>query len=68
MEVKHWEKRHSDVALRETNQKFESQRLQLKQANQWVDQAQREKICLYGELEMKKETHPTKSSKRLPSK
>ena len=34
MEVKHWEKRNSDIALYEINQEFESQRLQLQQANQ----------------------------------
>ena len=53
MEVKHWEKRNSDIALHETNQEFESQRLQLQQANQWADQAQRDKISLCGELEMR---------------
>ena len=38
MEMKHWEKRNSDIALREINQEYESQRLRLQQANQ----AQRE--------------------------
>ena len=32
---------------------FVSQRLQLQQANQWVDQAQRDRISLHGELEMR---------------
>ena len=36
VEVKHWEKRNSDIALCEINQEFESRRLQLQQANQWV--------------------------------
>ena len=53
MEVKHWEMRNSDIALYETKQEFESQRLQPQQANQWADQAQREMISLCGELEMR---------------
>ena len=53
VEVKHWEKRNSDIALFEINQEFESQRLQLHQANQWADQAQRDKISLCGEMEMR---------------
>ena len=32
VEVKHWEKRNSDIALYEVNQEFESQRLQQQQA------------------------------------
>ena len=36
VEVKHWEKRNSDIALREINQECESQRLQLQQAKQWL--------------------------------
>ena len=53
MEVKHWEKRNSDIALNAINQEFESQRLQLQQANHWTDQAHREKITLCGDLEMR---------------
>ena len=50
-EAKHWEKRNSDIALFcEIDQEFESQRLQLQQANQWADQAQRFNISLCGEL------------------
>ena len=48
VEVKHWERRNSDIALYEINQEFESQRLQLQQANRWADQAQKEKISLCG--------------------
>ena len=48
-----WEKRNSDIALNEINQEFQSHRLQLQQANHWADQAQRDKISLYGELEMR---------------
>ena len=43
----------ADISFHEINQKFESQRLQLHQANQWADQAQRDKISLYGELELR---------------
>ena len=53
VEVKHWEKRNSGITVYEINQEFESQRLQLQQANQWADQAQRDKISLYGEQEMR---------------
>ena len=49
MEVKHWEKRNSGMALYE----FESQRFQLHQANRWADQAQKDKISLYGELDLR---------------
>ena len=50
MDISNWEHRKSDI---ETNRELESQRLELYQANQWADQAQREKINLYGELEMR---------------
>ena len=53
MEVKHWEKRNSYIAFYEVNHEFESQRLQLHQASQWADQAQRDKISLYGDLELR---------------
>ena len=36
-------RRNSDIDLHETNRELESQRLELYQANQWADQAQREK-------------------------
>ena len=53
LEVKHWENRNSDIALYEIDQEFESQRLQLHQANQWADQAERDEKSLEGELEMR---------------
>ena len=53
VEVKHWEKRNSEVAPYDINQEFESQRFQQHQASRWADQAQRDKISLYGELEMR---------------
>ena len=48
-----WEQKSSEVALHETHRELESQRLQLHQANQWADQAQREKISSCGELDMR---------------
>ena len=53
MEVKQWEKKNSGVAFFEVNQVFESQRSQLQHANRWADEAQRDKISLCGELEMR---------------
>ena len=41
VEIKNSEKRDSDIALYEINQEFASQRLQLRAANQWADQAQK---------------------------
>ena len=51
--ARNWEKKNSDFAFQEINQKFLSQRFQLHQANRWVDQAQTEKISVCGELEMR---------------
>ena len=52
VEVKHWERRNSDLALYEINQEFPSQRFQLQQADQWADQAQRDFFkSLYGDLD-----------------
>ena len=53
MDFLNWEQRNSDNALCETNRELESQRLELYQANQWADQAQRGKINLFGEMEMR---------------
>ena len=53
VEARKWEKRNLDVAFQEVNQEFESQRFQLQPANRWADQAQREKLSLYGELELR---------------
>ena len=49
---RNWEQRNADIALYETNREVESQRLELYQATQWADQAQREreKINLFGEM------------------
>ena len=54
------------MVLDETSRELESQRLELHQANQWADQAQREKSNLCGELELKKRLFPEKSRKKLP--
>ena len=51
VEARNWKKRNSDIVFQEINQEFESQRFQLLQASRWADQAQRDKISLYGELE-----------------
>ena len=53
MEIRKWEERSSDMALHETNRELESERLDLYQAHQWADQAQREKINLCDQLEMR---------------
>ena len=48
VQARNWEKRCYEIAFREINQEFESQQFQL-----WADQAQRDKISLYGELELR---------------
>ena len=66
MEIRRREQRSSEIALYESHRELESQRLQLHQANQWTDQAQREKINLCGELEMSSRLLSRKSHKDLP--
>ena len=51
------ERRNSEYALFESQRELESQRLQLLEANQWADQAQRERIHLCSEVEMKNRLH-----------
>ena len=46
MDIINWGKRNSDIAHCETNREFESQSLELNQAHQRADQAQRERISL----------------------
>ena len=53
VEARFWEKRNSDFSFEEINQEFESQRFQPHQASRWADQAQRDKISLYGEMEVR---------------
>ena len=43
MDRRSWASRISDVVLNETNQQLKSQILELHHANQWADQAEREK-------------------------
>ena len=57
MDRKSWERRKSDIALNETNQQLESQRLELYQASKWADQAQKENIGLFGDLCTKSRIH-----------
>ena len=57
MEIQNWEQRNSEHALFESQRELDSQRLQLLEANQWADQAQRERIHLCSELEMKSRLH-----------
>ena len=44
------ERRNTDIALYESSRQLESQKMELYQANQLTDQAQREKSWLSGEL------------------
>ena len=53
LEIRRWEHRKSEFGLYETHRKLESLRMELHLANQWADQAQREKINLCGELIMR---------------
>ena len=57
MEIQNLERRNSECALIESQRELQSQRLQLLEANQWADQAQRERIHLCSELEMKNRLH-----------
>ena len=57
MEIQNWERRNSEYALIESQRELESPRRQLLKANQWADQAQRERIHLCSELEMKNHLH-----------
>ena len=53
VEARNWEKRRQDITFHEINEEFESQRLQQNQASRWEDQAQRDEISLYGEVELR---------------
>ena len=58
--------RNSDIAFNEINHEFEPQ---VQQANRWADQAQRDKICLYGEMELRnrlfQENHDIEEWRRI---
>ena len=53
LDRREWRIRNADIALYETGMQLESQRMELYQANQVTDQAQREKSCLCDELAMR---------------
>ena len=57
LEIPNLERRNSEYALIESRRELESQRRQLLDANQWADQAQRERIHLCSDLEMKSRLH-----------
>ena len=57
MEIQNLERRNSEYALIESQRELKSQKRQLLEANQWADQAQRERIHLCSEMEMKKRLH-----------
>ena len=57
LEIQNLERRNSENVLIESRRELESQRRQLLESNQWADQAQREKIHLCSELEMKSRLH-----------
>ena len=55
VEARNWKREIiSDFAFQEINRQFESQQFQLHPASRWADQAQRDKISLYGDLELRK--------------
>ena len=64
IETRNWKKRNSDFTFQEINQEFESQRFQLHQVSRWTDQTQRDKISLYGELELRN-THLPRNHVRI---
>ena len=57
MEIQKLERRTSEYALFESQRELESPRLQLFEDIHWADQAQRERILLCSELEMKNRLH-----------
>ena len=54
LDSRDWERRKSELVLYESQQQLESQKGESPQASQWADQAQRERVNLCGELEMRK--------------
>ena len=53
LDGREWERRHADLALYETGRQLESQRMELYEANQLSDQAQREKSWLCEESDLR---------------
>ena len=66
MDTRRWARRNYDIALYETNQQLESQRLELYQAIHWADQAQREKHTSVWRIECEEQNQPNKSRNKLP--
>ena len=68
MDIKEWERRNSEFAPCESQRELESQRLHLRQASEWADQAQRETKSLCGDLELRNRHHRenyTKSGQKI---
>ena len=57
MDIQNSERRNSEFALLESQRTLESRRRQVLKANQWADQAQRERIHLCSILETKDQLH-----------
>ena len=57
MEIQNLERRNSEYSLFESQRELESQRRQSLKANHWADKAQRQRIHLCRELEMKSRLH-----------
>ena len=57
MEIRDLERSNSEDASIESQRELESRRLPLRQARQWADQAQQERIKLCGDLEMRNCLH-----------
>ena len=68
MDRRNWEQRDAVVALYESNRELKSQRLELHQATQCADQAQRENTNLFGASDMRNrifQNNSAKDSKKL---
>ena len=60
MKIQNLERRNSEYALIESRRELESQSLE---GNQWADQAQRERVHLCSELEMKNRLHQERNAR-----
>ena len=68
MELKEWERRHSEFALCESQCELQFERHQLRQANQWADQTQRERINFGGEIGDEESTASRKATQEVAKK
>ena len=57
MEIQNLKRRNSEYALFESQRELGSQRRQLLEASQWAEQAQRERVHLCSEMEVKNRLH-----------